>query len=78
MRRQLSEIAAEVFGVPSESLNDEVSPDELPEWTSLAHMNLVLTLEREYGIVLSPDDAMDMLSFRLIRTVLADHGVSGI
>lgn len=78
MTRPLAEVVAEVLGVSPDRLSDETTPDDLPEWTSLAHINLILTLEREYGIALTPEDAVDMLSFGLIRTVLAEQGVGGV
>lgn len=68
-------LIADVLGVPAESVTDDVSADTTPEWTSLAHINLVLALEAEYGISLTPEDALDMLSVKLIRMILAERGV---
>lgn len=74
MPARLTALVAEVFGVPEAVLDDASGPDSLPEWTSLAHLNLVLALEAEYGVTLTPEDAMDMLSVGLIRTILRERG----
>ena len=69
-------VVSEVFGVSIEEVNDDSSPDTIPSWESVSHINLILSLEAEFGLSLSPEDAMEMLSVRLIRLILVDHGVT--
>jgi FkbH-like protein len=59
-----------VFGVSAEELTDEASPETIERWDSLNHLNLVLAIESEYGISLSPQDALAMQSIGKIREVL--------
>jgi acyl carrier protein len=73
---RISQIVSDVFGVSAEYLNDESSPDTIETWESSSHINLILSLEIEFDIQLSPEDAMDMLSVGLIRAILADHGIT--
>lgn len=68
-------VVSEVFGVPREEINADSSPDTIPSWDSLSHISLILSLEAEFGVSLSPEDAMEMLSVRLVQIILADHGV---
>jgi acyl carrier protein len=68
-------VVADVFGVKVDSLVDGSSPDTIPEWDSLGHINLVLALESEFDVSLGPEDALDMLSVGLIGRVLAEKGV---
>lgn len=68
-------VVADVFGVEIGSLSDKSSPDTITEWDSLGHINLVLALESEFDVSLSPEDALDMLSLALIARVLTDKGV---
>ncbi|MFC1874297.1 acyl carrier protein [Chloroflexota bacterium] len=72
---RLYRIISEVFGVPAAEINNESSPDTIETWDSLSHLNLVLALEEEFGVSLSPEDVMEMLSVQLIRTILAERGV---
>ncbi len=72
---RLYRIVSEVFGVPIEEINDDSSPDTIESWDSLSHLNLVLASEEEFGVSLSPEDVMEMLSVQLIRTILAERGV---
>ena len=69
-------IISEVFGIPVDEIDDESSPDTIESWDSEGHINLILSLEAEFGISLSPEDAMEMLSIRLVRLILAETDVS--
>src|SRR3989338_2479553 len=69
---RLHRVIADVFGVNADRINDQSSPDTLTSWNSLSHINLVLALEAEFGVALSPEDSMEMLSVKLIRTILAE------
>jgi acyl carrier protein len=68
-------IVSRVFGVPLAEVTDDTSPDSIAGWDSLNHINLMLALEAEFGVSLSPDDTMEMLSVGLIRSVLTEYGV---
>lgn len=69
-------VVSDVLGVPVTAVNDESSPDTIESWDSLAHINLILALEAEFGISLSDEDAVDMLSVRLIKMILAERVVT--
>lgn len=72
---RLYQTVAEVLGVPFDSLFEETSPDFIPSWDSLNHLNLVMALESEFGVSLSAEDVLDMRNMALIRTVLRGYGV---
>lgn len=65
---------ARVLGVAPETLSDESSPENTATWDSLNHLNLVMALEGEFGISVSPEDALDMRNVGLIRTILRETG----
>ena len=66
---------AGVLGVPAAELSDESSPETIPVWDSLNHLNLVVALEGEFGISLTPEDAMEMRTLGSIRAILGHNGV---
>ena len=47
-------------------------------WDSLAHLNVVLSIEQEFGIALADDEVVDMTAFgaalEIVRTKIADAG----
>ena len=72
---KLYRILSQVFGIPASQLNEEGSPDTIPNWDSLSHLNMIVALEAEFGISLTPEQAMEMLSVKLVRMTLNDLGI---
>lgn len=67
---------AAVLGVPAEALIDEASPETVSDWDSMAHLNVVMALESEFGVSLSAEDALEMRNVAAIRRVLQIRGVA--
>ena len=76
MNDKLFQILADTFGVEKSALNAGSSVENTPAWDSVAHLNLVLSLERAYGHRFSTDEFMQMQSVSAIERVLADHGIA--
>lgn len=76
MNDRLRNVVAQVFGVPVEHIHEDDGPHTIESWDSLAHINLVLALEAEFGVSLAPDDAAEMLSVGLIRQILWENGIA--
>ena len=72
---RLYQTIAEVLGISPETLSEESSPDTIPNWDSMNHLNLIMALESEFGIELSVEDALGMRNIGLIRTALRESGV---
>lgn len=61
-----------VLGVPVNRITAESSMDNVTEWDSLAHMNLIIALEDEFSVSIPDDDAANMTSVQLIKVVLSE------
>ena len=68
----LYRIIGQVFGV--ESVTEESSPDTIPAWDSVNHLNLVLALESEYAVEISVEDTLAMRDVAAVRDVLRKRG----
>ena len=73
---QLKQVMADVFDIDANTISDSTSVDSVKEWDSLKHLNLVLALEQQFNVTFSVEQTVEMLSYPLIKTVLAEHGVS--
>jgi len=71
----LKQVMADVLGVEARAIGENTSVDTLPAWDSLNHMKLVLALESEFDIAFSGEESVQILSYPLIRAVLAERGV---
>ncbi len=66
-------IVAEVSEVEVARVSLQSSPDNLEEWDSLAQVNIVLSLEQEFGHQFSPEQIESMVSVEKILEVLTAH-----
>jgi acyl carrier protein len=69
---KLKAVMSAVLKVPADEIGEESSMDTIASWDSLQHMNLVLALEEEFGVSVPDEDAANITSYKLIRTVLQE------
>lgn len=51
--------------------NDDVSMDNVDNWDSLAHIGLILEIERQCSLKITASEAVRMVSVRAIKAILA-------
>jgi acyl carrier protein len=71
----LHEVVARMLRVPAASISDETSPDTLPRWDSLIHLDLMTTIEDAYGIRFSTAEMLLAKSVGEIRRLLREKGL---
>ncbi len=69
-------IVAEVFGLPVESITRDTSHESIEDWDSLNVLNVLMAVEGEFGVSISPEEAASFVSVQKILDVLASKGVS--
>ncbi|MDZ5443043.1 acyl carrier protein [Micromonospora sp. 4G57] len=70
----LSEVVAGVLEVDPAEVTDESGPQTIGTWTSLRHLQLVVTLEEVYGLSFAFEEIRDVRSVGELRTVLRAKG----
>lgn len=78
MTDRVTAIFAEVLQLPVEQFTDAASPETIPQWDSLAALNLVLALEEEFGVKLSAREIVSMRSLAAAKSVLRGKGLSDV
>ena len=66
MKERVIAIVGKVLNAPPGSITEKSSPDTVENWDSLAHMNIVLALEQEFGIQFDDEQLLEMLNVGLI------------
>lgn len=72
MDERIKKVMAAVFQVDVSKINEESSADNIGNWDSLKHINLVIALEREFKIEFDDRDAMKMLNYKLIKFMIKE------
>jgi acyl carrier protein len=73
---KIKEIMASVFKCEKSDIDENSSPDTIEKWDSLGHMNLVVALEEEFGVVFSEDETVEMLNFKLVEETLKGKNIN--
>ena len=73
MRDRLENIFKESFGI--DRLDDAMSIDNVSGWDSMAHVGLILALQKEFSVSISPADAIELTDVKGILQFLTNHGI---
>lgn len=75
MNERLISVLADVFNLRTSEIAPELTQQDVGSWDSLKQMDLVMSLEREFGIELEIPDIIRMDSVANIIDVLTGKGV---
>ncbi|HML10332.1 MAG TPA: acyl carrier protein [Stellaceae bacterium] len=75
MSGRVAKVFSEVLGVDAVRITDDTSPDNTPQWDSMAAMNLVVAIEDEFDVRLSTAEIVSMRTVAVVKKVLATKGV---
>ena len=69
---KLKQVVSDILAVDIDNIDENSSSDNIDQWDSLSHIRLVMAIEMEFKVKLTPDDMMDMLSVKLIKMILEE------
>ena len=72
MESKIKEIFSDVFLIEIKSISPETSQNDLAEWDSLGHLNLVTALEEEFNISFTEENILEMLNFQLVCLIVEE------
>lgn len=68
---KVREILHEAFGIDASLISLETTPNEVPAWDSVGHLDLASRLEQAFGISFDVDDLMEMENVREIMRIVS-------
>ena len=70
------DILTEVFEIERDiAMDDNMTPEEIENWSSISHMELVCRFEQAFGIEFDVEDITEMDSFGAMKDILRQYGV---
>lgn len=72
----LQSLMADVFEVAPSEINVNSTPDDIAAWDSARLLELLLAIEKEHGIFVSPDRLPDLMSVGAILEVVNGAAVA--
>jgi acyl carrier protein len=76
LRIDLEDLVATVLDIDRSSLNDTSSPASLDSWDSLAHVELITTVEETYDVILTTAEMRRADSIGELRRILQSKGIA--
>jgi acyl carrier protein len=73
---QLRAAFVEALGLPAETDVTTTAYRVTRQWDSVAHMQLVATIETAFDLMLDTDDVIGLSSFAAACAILGKHGVA--
>jgi len=55
-------VAADVFGVPADTLSAASTPETVEAWDSISHLNLMLSVEQSFSAAIPPERMPELTS----------------
>jgi acyl carrier protein len=68
----LRQLMADVFECDAALITPESTPETLPAWDSLRLLDLILAIEQQANIEISPDELEKMMSVPAILQIIRD------
>jgi acyl carrier protein len=75
MKEAIVQILADTLGLPPGQVDATTTMESQPAWDSVAHLNLVLSLEQQFGVQFDPEAMVNLVSIPAIESALAQKGV---
>lgn len=70
IREKIQEVFRNVFNKPDLVLTDDITTEDIEEWDSMAHLNLVIALEKCFGIKFATTEIPNMQSAGTIDSII--------
>lgn len=71
----LKNLLVDILNCREEDLKDENGPDQISNWDSITHMELISKIEDKFDIELDVDEINQMDTIGLIKNTLKKHGL---
>ena len=68
MQERLKQIFQQLFD--AESIDDSMSIENVKGWDSMAHVGLILALQKEFDVSISPAEAIELIDVAAIKKFL--------
>jgi citrate synthase len=71
---RVQKLLAEALQVSDDQVNADLAFGDLPQWDSMGHMEVMLSLEEQFGIEINADIITTLTSVPAISSYLKENG----
>ena len=70
IENKVKKVMSTIFKVDLNEISDNSNPNNLDNWDSMAHMNLIVGLEKEFDLLFDANDITEMINFKAICSII--------
>jgi acyl carrier protein len=67
---RLEKIIREVFEIEAEKIDENWTSDDIPDWDSVGHLNLIMEVEKEFNIKIEIEEMFEIEKLGDITRIL--------
>ncbi len=75
MDKRLEEVIRKVFPIDADTIDEEWTSDDIPEWDSVGHLDLIMEIERTFNIKIEIEEMFEVEKLGDITTILKKRNV---
>ena len=76
MNDRLEKIIREVFDIEAETIDENWTSEDIPDWDSVSHMNLIMEVEKEFKIKIEIEEMFEVEKLKDIVKILEKKNVN--
>ena len=70
VNERIKDTMAAVFNMPVKKISNASSRDNIKNWDSIKHLQLIIALEEEFNVTIDEAHAAEMLNYSLIQNII--------
>jgi len=67
---RLEKVIREVFEIEAEIIDENWTSEDIPDWDSVGHLNLIMEVEKEFGIKIEIEEMFEIEKLGDITRIL--------
>ena len=72
MNERIKKVMEKSLGVLEGAITDNTQQEDIYEWDSINHIRMIVAFEREFDITIPDEQVSNMISFKLIESVIRE------
>ena len=70
MNDRLEKVIRQVFDIEAEIIDENWTSEDIPDWDSVGHLNLIMEVEKEFGIKIEIEEMFEVEKLGDITRIL--------
>jgi len=72
IENKIKKVMSTIFNIDLNEISDNSSPNNIDKWDSMAHMNLIVELEKEFDLLFDANEITEMINFKSIMLIVTN------